>query len=340
MSHPLVSIVVPVYNAQELCRNCFNSLVTINYPNKEIILVDDHSIDCSGVICDEYAEQYINIKVIHQPDNLGVTQSRITGVKHAQGEYVMFVDSDDYVHPDILSIMMNSMLINKADMVCCQTHNVHGKSVQIEKRSIYGVFDKKEINVLLSTNLLYDNTLQKSGMPLYLWGKLYKRKYLKDSLQIGKGITFEEDLITVLYMLVNKIDRMVILDKPLYYYVHHDSQITSNKLWKLWPSYVKVWENIDQMEFYGWEEQLSMRIWMTLKPSIYDNRADWGGMFIDNKFISTFRALRNTNIVNKHIWDNNDLPKNIKKHPHYILLKYRLYCLDYCQYCVIWLTKR
>ena len=340
MSHPLVSIVVPVYNAQELCRNCFDSLVAINYPNKEIILVDDHSIDCSRVICDEYAEQYSNIKVIHQPDNLGVTQARITGVKHAQGEYVMFVDSDDYVHPDILSIMTDSMLVNEADMVCCQTNKVDGQSVQTEKRSILGVHGRKSINELLATNLLYDNTLQKSGMPLYLWGKLYKRKYLNDSLQIGKGITFEEDLITVLYMLVNKIDRMVILDKPLYYYVHHKSQITSCKLWKLWPSYIKVWENIDKMGFIGWEEQLSKRIWMTLKPSIYDNRTDWGGIFNNNYYIECYRSLRKSHIVKKYIWNKKTKPRIIKRHPHYILLKLKLFYLDYFLYYVIWTIKK
>lgn len=340
ISHPLVSIVVPVYNAQELCRNCFDSLVAINYPNKEIILVDDHSIDCSGVICDEYAEQYSIIKVIHQPDNLGVTQARITGVKHTQGEYVMFVDSDDYVHTNILSIMLETMLVDKADLVCCQANNVHGQSIKIEKRSIFGIFDHNDINTLLSTNLLYDDTLQKSGMPLYLWGKLYKKDYLIESLRIGLGISFEEDLVSVIYMLTNKVNKLVILDIPLYYYVHHTSQITSCKLWRLWPSYIKVWENIDKMGSIGWEEQLSKRIWMTLKPSIYNKFSDWGKIFIGNKFIKTFRTLRNSDIVKKYVWNNHYLPNNIRRHPHFILLKYRLYWLDYWLYSLIWLTKR
>lgn len=340
MRKPLVSIVIPIFNAKVYCRRCFNSLVEINYPNKEIILVDDKSTDGSGDICDEYKYIYPEIKVIHQPQNGGVTMARITGIEHAQGDYIMFVDSDDYVDPDIVSIMIDTFFSNKADLVCCQNWNVYGNSISQEKRSIFGIYDRNEIEVLISKNLLYDYNLKKSGIPLYLWGKLFKRKMLSESLMKGIGIKYEEDLLSVIDMLVNKINKLVVLKEPYYYYTHHDAQVTSKKLYELWPSCVKVWENIDSMKIDSWSKQLAQRIWMMLKPSIYDKRSDWGGIIRNNKFIETFHKLRNSDVVKKYIWNNKHLPENIKKHPHYILLKYRLYWLDYALYSIIWLINK
>lgn len=333
---PLITIIVPVYNAESYCRQCFDSLLAINYSSKEIILVDDCSSDNSGNTCVEYAERHKEIEVIHHQHNSGVTQSRITGLNHAHGKYIMFVDADDYVHSDILLNMIGPMVSNNADMVCCQAYNISGNAKYIDKRSIFGIFDRNGINGLLSNNLLHDSSINKSGMPLYIWGKLFKRDVLADALQQGLDIKFEEDLISLVYMLVYKVKRMIILDAPYYYYTHHDTQVTSQKLHELWPSLVKVWKIIDNMDVEGFSSQLTNRIWTALKPSIYDKSKDWGGIIKDNKFVSTFCYLRRTEIVKKYIWDNRDLPREIKKHPHYFFLKYRLYWVDYLLYYAIW----
>ena len=341
MEAPLISIIVPVYNVELFCRKCFDSLLAIYYKSKEIILVDDCGDDNSGHICDDYAVEHEEITVIHHQNNRGVTQSRITGLNHSHGEYIMFVDADDYVQSDILLNMIGPMLSNNADMVCCQIYKVYGNATKsIETRSIFGVFDENGIMDLLSKNILHDESLKRSGMPLYLCGKLFKRDVVANALQKGLGLKFEEDLITVLYMLVYKIKSMVILEAPYYYYIHHDTQVTSKKLHELWPSLVKVWNIIDNMDVEGFSSQLASRIWNTLKPSIYDKPSDWGGIVNDNKFVQTFHALRNSAVVERNIWNNENLPVRIKRHPHYILLKYRLYWLDYVFYYLIWVIKR
>lgn len=336
MESPLISLIVPVYNVEAFCRKCFDSLLAINYSNKEIILVDDCGDDNSGYICEEYAAEHKEIVVIHHSNNRGVTQSRITGLNHSHGLYIMFVDADDYVHSDILKNMIGLMLSNNADMVCCQAYNIFGSAKTIDKRSVFGIFDENGIKNLLSNNLLYDSSINKSGMPLYIWGKLFKRDVLTDALQQGLGVRYEEDLIAVIYMLLYKVSCMVILDTPYYYYIHHDTQVTSKKLHELWPSLIKVWGIIDYMNVDGFSSQLTSRIWTALKPSIYDNHKDWGGVIKDNKFISTFRVLRSMEVIKKYIWDNKDLRREIKGHPHYYLLKYKLYWLDYLLYYVIW----
>ena len=337
MEYPLISIIVPVYNVESFCRKCFDSLLAIDYKSKELILVDDCGADDSGHICDDYAVKHKEITVIHHQNNSGVTQSRITGLNHAHGEYIMFVDADDYVQSDILLNMIGPMLSNNADMVCYQIYKVYGNATKsIETRSIFGVFDEDGIKDLLSKNILHDESLKRSGMPLYLCGKLFKRDVVANALQKGLGLKFEEDLITVLYMLVYKIKSMVILKTPYYCYIHHDAQVTSKKLYELWPSLVKVWSFIDGMGMDAISSQLTCRIWNTLKPSIYDKPSDWGGIIRNNKFVLTFRTLRNIKIVKKYIWDNKNLPREIKRHPHFSLLKYRFYRLDYLLYYLLW----
>ena len=340
MTQPLVSIIVPVYNAKDFCRKCFDSLLNIDYPKKEIIFVDDCSTDGSQIICDEYAKAYHEITVIHHQQNGGVTQARITGVKHAHADIIMFVDSDDYVDPNILTKMTEAMLLYNADMVCCQVLNVRGEVKSVEERSIFGVYDRKGIEKLLSLNLLYDVSINKSGMPLYLCGKLFKHSLLSSSLCKGLEIKYEEDLLSVVDMLANRAEKLVVLNEPFYHYTHHESQVTSKKLWEIYPSLLKVWKSIDAIGTNKWKDQLSQRIWMMLKPSIYDKRTDWKGVFRNNMFIETFRFLRNDEIVSNYIWNNKDISKKIKKHPHYILLKYRLYWLDYALYSMIWFVIR
>lgn len=338
--YPLVSIIVPVYNVKGFCRKCFDSLLNIDYPQKEIILVDDCSTDGSNEICDKYAETYQEVTVIHHQQNGGVTQARITGVEHAHADIIMFVDSDDYVDPSILLKMQNAMFTYQADIVCCQSYKVFGDSLRVIERSIHGVFVKEGIMHLLSSNLLYDQTLKKAGMATYLCSKLFKKSLLIGSLEKGLGISYGEDTITFLDILINKANSLVCLKETLYYYVKHSSQVTAQPLHVLWPNYVNCWKYMDHIhESPGWSKQLTNRIWYYLKLSIYEDNNKWG-KFYNNKFISTFQALRNSEIVKKYLWNNKDIPMQIKRHPHYILLKYRLYWLDYALYSTIWFVIR
>ncbi len=332
----LVSIVVPVYNVEPFCRKCFDSLLAIEYLHKEIILVDDCSTDGCGAICDEYSKISQDIHVIHHSKNAGVAQARLTGTGYAHGEYVMFVDADDYVAPQIVNKMLDAMMDNLADIVCCQCYRESGDTFSSLKRTIWGIYHKDDINRFICKNVIYDIELNYSGIPLYLWGKLFKREDIYDSLKEGLGMQYGEDGIVFLNLLINKTNCLICIDDPLYYYVRHSSQVTQKNLSIMWSHYVKYWEKLDSLNLgVGWSNQLSRRIWSYLKPSIYDNYKRWGGIF-NNQFISTYRSLRNTKVVKKYLWNNKFLPKEIKRHPHYILLWFRLYRMDFLLYALIW----
>ena len=102
----MLSVIVPVYNTEKYLGDCIDSILAQSYDDFEIILVDDGSTDKSGTICDEYAERNNRVKVIHQ-ENGGVTNARKTGVRNACGTYFSFLDSDDWIHPEMFERMVD-----------------------------------------------------------------------------------------------------------------------------------------------------------------------------------------------------------------------------------------
>ncbi len=174
MEGEMISIVVPVYNVEEYLSRCVESLLTQNEWDIEIILVDDGSTDSSGIICDEYAAKYKQIKVIHQ-ENGRPGAARNAGMVVAQGEFVGFVDADDWVEADMFSSMKNILETKDIDFVLIRTQHVdeNGKAVP-EPFVLEGLFDVNETNIS-DFNRCY-------GSPC---NKLYRRKDL-----IGNGIRF------------------------------------------------------------------------------------------------------------------------------------------------------
>lgn len=112
----MVSVVVPIYNTKPYIRKCVESILNQTYLNIELILVDDGSTDGSGDVCDEYAKRYEKIGVIHQ-ENMGLLSARKTGVNAASGQYILFVDSDDYIENDLIDELMHGMLSEETDLV-------------------------------------------------------------------------------------------------------------------------------------------------------------------------------------------------------------------------------
>ena len=117
----LVSVVVPVYNVEAYIARCIESILSQTHRNLELILVDDGSLDHSGAICDAYAEKDSRILVIHQ-ENAGVSKARNAGIDQAKGEYLSFVDSDDWIEPDHIQSLLP---IDGEDMVCFTAGSVH-----------------------------------------------------------------------------------------------------------------------------------------------------------------------------------------------------------------------
>lgn len=130
-----VSIIVPVYNVEKYVERCIESIIKQSYKNLEIILIDDGSKDNSGKICDEYAQKDNRIKVIHKK-NGGLSDARNTGLNIADGEYICFIDSDDYIHKDLVKDNLEKLIQQKADMICFNRFVINGEKI-IEKPQLY-----------------------------------------------------------------------------------------------------------------------------------------------------------------------------------------------------------
>ena len=171
----MVSIIVPVYNAQNSLERCLMSIIRQGYQQWELILVDDGSQDESLAICKRYSNMDSRIQVIHT-DNCGVSSARNTGIENAQGEYIVFVDSDDMIHPDFLS----ECLSNKEDLIV--TNYIKPSTLD----SLHYKEDHPEL------------VFQQSGVRP-VWGKVFVRKIIEDHhIRFDTNIRFAEDTIFVL----------------------------------------------------------------------------------------------------------------------------------------------
>ena len=123
-TNPLISVIVPIYNVEAYLEKCIESILSQDYTPLEIILVNDGATDGSGEICDKYAKQYENITALHKK-NGGLSSARNAGMEIMQGEYVSFIDSDDYIAPDMISTLYADLIKNNADISCVSAYNVY-----------------------------------------------------------------------------------------------------------------------------------------------------------------------------------------------------------------------
>lgn len=232
-----VSVIIPIYNVEKYLNRCLDSIINQTYTDIEIILINDGSTDNSGKICDEYKKQDRRIKVLHQK-NSGVSYARLNGFNISQGEYVTFVDPDDYL--DLLAIEKMVVALEKenVDMVVCQAQEIYESEIKIIIRPKLGYYKKNDIISLLKTNALYDVNTGIAGMSLWLCTKLIKRKYLSSCLKKGLDIIYAEDQIIIISLLYN-INTMYVIPDCLYYYNCARSGQATRTYNK------KIWENIE-----------------------------------------------------------------------------------------------
>lgn len=182
----MVSIVVPVYKSEDTLERCVGSLCAQTYKDIEIILVVDGPPDASGVLAAELSEKYDKVRVIFQ-ENQGVSVSRNRGVKEAKGEYIRFVDSDDYVEADSVKCMVEAMEQNETDLVIAGYHHLYFGRCVTKLPPVTGTFDTKsamdEVLTLYQTGYL--------NMP---WNKLYRRADIQEGfptdLNLGEDLCF------------------------------------------------------------------------------------------------------------------------------------------------------
>lgn len=212
----LVSVIVPIYNREYILKECVESILKQSFKQLQLVLVDDGSTDKSLSLCKDYAKKDNRIFVIHQK-NSGPASARNAGLNVAKGSYIMFVDSDDSLHPNCIEILFNAIRRFDTDIAICEHGNRNQKLVQYPKVS----FSLSDSKVLLSNGLNDKETI------LYCWAKLWKRDIIK-SVRF-KSFSFCEDNLFVVEALLNSQGNVVqVHGMPLYYYLRKNDSITNN----------------------------------------------------------------------------------------------------------------
>ncbi len=243
---PLISIIVPVYNTEKYLTRCVDSIIGQTYENLEIILVNDGSTDGSGIICEDFAKRDNRITVIHQ-DNMGRGDARKSAVKIAKGEYIGFVDADDYINIKMYEHMYCMITEYNVDMVCVGYVEEHKNGAnRIVKSYNAGLYSQDGQDGDCSLIDMYlSNSNSKMSLTSNLWDKLFKSNYIKQYyLSIPNDISYAEDLACV-YSCVPFLSKLYVSDVVLYHYNKcNESAITLNRSEKLLGDAIVVYNHV------------------------------------------------------------------------------------------------
>lgn len=209
--NPLISIILPAYCAEGTIGKCFDSLIAQTYRNIEILVVDDGSLDKTGVICDDYAERDARIRVFHRA-NHGVSASRNYALKRVSGDYVGFIDSDDWIEPNMYERLLTELKAKSADIAVCSyvkhkgdeldAHELKYDRLYTGRKALYEIILDRDLNSLSPTFLVKRDLFEGLGYPE------------------GRRV-FEDTLF--LYKLVERSRLVVHIKDQLYHYIRHDS---------------------------------------------------------------------------------------------------------------------
>ena len=220
----LVSVVMPVYNVEKYLAEAVDSVLRQTYDAWELILVDDGSTDTSGEMCDSYANKDCRIRAIHQ-DNAGLSGARNTGMANAKGEYLLFVDSDDYISNTALQDMIETAREEMADCILFEIAQFDDRT---DKIKIYAQYQEEEFKENETAVDILRRLLQTKEYQAMAWGYMINCKLLKKiNLSFQRGILHEDELFTLQYMLQCK--KIALVDHTCYYYRVRENSIMYDK---------------------------------------------------------------------------------------------------------------
>lgn len=233
----MITIVVPVYKVEKYLNRCVDSILNQTFTDFELLLVDDGSPDNCGKICDEYAEKDSRIFVIHQK-NGGLSAARNTGInwfyERNRSDYITFVDSDDWLHPEYLRVLINGIIKNNVKISVCNYKRLTAEAP-------HESYNNVDYELISPEDFLINHFWQYN----YAWGKLYHKSTFTD-VRYPVGKNFEDTFTT--YKTLHKCKKIACTEIQLYYYLRNEQGITRSP-WT--PSELVVFDAIqEQMKFY------------------------------------------------------------------------------------------
>lgn len=214
-----ISVVVPVYNVEPYIEKCIDSILAQTYRNMEVLLIDDGSTDNCGKICDKYAKLDSRV-IVHHKENEGLSEARNVGVRLASGTYIAFVDSDDYIEPDMLAVMHQRLQQDKSDLAICNFVCVDTDGVLVpELNSELPIKDE----VISGEEAFERLAEEKYWYYVTAWNKLYRKEFL-DGISFPKGKLHEDEFIA--HYVLDRCGSVSCVSKTLYRYVQRENSIT------------------------------------------------------------------------------------------------------------------
>jgi len=240
-----ISIIIPVYNTEKYIERCITSVLDQTYQNIEVICVDDGSTDRSGIILDELSKSDRRLLVTHK-QNEGIAKARNLALESATGEYIGFVDSDDYIEKTMYSELVQAMEESCADIATCSYYMAHNSRIDIVrngKKVPEGIQDIREFLVYI-----YERDTYK-GVAGYLWTRLFRSSQIKNdkgelAVKFNNEFTVAEDVAFIADMNM-RCKTMIYVDKPLYYYCQREDSSVHDEVGQLSSfSWIRAYEYI------------------------------------------------------------------------------------------------
>lgn len=301
----MISVIVPVYGVEKYLDRCVESVLNQTYKDFELLLVDDGSLDNCPLMCDEWAKKDERIRVFHKP-NGGLSSARNYGLDRVKGDYVAFVDSDDFVHPDYLNLLYSAITQANADISIC--HYIIFKEndkIDIEKESIGIIEEHDNVTVFQKYEEYKEVNL------VVAWNKLYKKEIFND-IRFPNGAIHEDE--GTYYKCLYKAQKTAIIRNPLYYYFYNNDGISKKPFFS--NNLVRIRFYIEKADFFKKKGNIDERF-ITLVDMSYKQAI--------NEFYSL--ALENVSFDFKNDKTSKETRKKLKK----ILKKYKVYPLS-CTY--------
>lgn len=272
--NPKISIIVPVYKVEKYINKCLDSILNQTFKDFELILVDDGSPDRCGEICDEYSKKDNRVVVIHK-ENGGQATARNAALDIAKGDYIGFVDSDDYIEPDMYELLYKMCIENKCDISNCSSTIYFNNKIKVNGGHGLIIHNRKEAMKAVVEGFLYDECL---------WTKLIKRELFND-LRIPVGIAYEDTAFT--YKVINKANKVCCIGEPKYNYIKRENSTMDIAAKEIKTDSIKIYE--EMYEFFK------------------EN-------YIDLLNIVVLKLANNSLIILNNIIKSNDFTKNRKKY--------------------------
>ena len=222
---PQISVIVPVYKVEPYLHRCIDSVLNQTFTDFELILVDDGSPDNCGAICDEYAAKDPRVRVIHK-ENGGLSSARNAGIDIARGDYLSFVDSDDYVHPCFLEVLLYACNSSNSGYAACAVTNTRERNCEYR---CFPELQKQQYECVDSNTVLerYNKEFYPT-LHAYVCNKIYK-KYCFDQFRFNEKMQLYEDEYICLE-LIERAEKVAITKLPLYFYYQSEGSLMRSEL--------------------------------------------------------------------------------------------------------------